>query len=260
MDLEQAWNRIGGLLTGEVAVVTGGGRGNGEGIARGLARAGAVVAVLDVDEWAAAAVADDIGKQGGTAKSFAADITDVAACEAAAEAVRAEFGDVSILVNNAGILHRFNVDDPEFLGSFETQYKVNVLGSVHMVHALVKQLLATGGTIINVGSTASFRSPPKGTGYTASKGAVLQLTRGLAAELGPRGVRVNAIAPGAILTRMTEDLQNDPDKRDWVINRTPLRKFGTPQDLAGVAVLLASQLSSHVAGVMVPVDGGVTAQ
>lgn len=255
------WGHVAGLLSGQVAVVTGGARGNGQGIAQGLAGAGAAVAIVDIDLGAAKEAAAEINASGGVAQEFEVDITDHAQCVTAAGQIKERFGDVSILVNNAGILHRVTIDEPGFLESFETQYSVNVRGAVNITHALVEQIIATQGTIINVGSTACFRSPPRGTGYTTSKGAVLQLTRGLAAELGPKGVRVNGVAPNAMLTRMTLDLQNDPALRDAVIARTPLRKFGLPTDLAGPVIFLASaQLAGHVSGVMLPVDGGVTAQ
>jgi len=257
---EVDWAHVTGLLSGQVAVVTGAGRGNGEGIAQGLAGAGAAVAVLDVDEEAARAVASQIVERGGKATAFGLDVTDLEACERVAAEVREDLGQVSILVNNAGVMHRIELDEPDFLGSFETQYDINVRGYVYMARAFVDQLLATSGTIINVGSTACFVSPPKGTGYAVSKGAVLQLTRGLASELGPRGVRVNGIAPDAILTRMSLDLQSDPQKRDHVIGRTPLRKFGKPSDVAGPVIFLASQLAGHVTGAMIPVDGGRLAQ
>lgn len=255
------WTSLGGLLSGQVAVVTGGGRGNGEGIAQGLAGVGATVAIVDIDIDAAKTAVAEINDRGGRAQEYQADITDPAECQRVAAEIKAQFGEVSILVNNAGILHRTTIDEPDFLESFEQQYAVNVRGSVNMAHAFVDQIVATKGSITNVGSTACFRSPPRGTGYTASKGAVLQLTRGLAAELGPRGVRVNGVAPNAMLTRMTLDMQNDPAIRDAVINRTPLRKFGVPTDLAGPVIFLSSPLlAGHVSGVMLPVDGGVTAQ
>jgi NAD(P)-dependent dehydrogenase (short-subunit alcohol dehydrogenase family) len=248
--------RLAGLLEGHVAAVTGAAQGNGEGIARGLAAAGAAVAILDLDLEKAQAVAEKITGEGGRAVACKVDVTDYADCGRAAAVVEAALGTPSILVNNAGVLIRARVDDDAFLDSISRQHDINLLGPANMVKAFLPALTQTRGRVVNVGSTASFRSPPAGSGYAASKGALLQLTKVLAAELAPSGIRVNGIAPGLIATRMSANLREDEETAARILARTPIGRFGDPTDLAGPVVFLVSDMSSYVTGVMIPVDGG----
>lgn len=245
-----------GLLRGEVAVVTGGARGNGERLAHGLAREGAAVAVLDVDGTGARAVADAVAAIGARAGAWQVDVTDPAACERVATEVRDRFGPVSVLVNNAGILRRVPTGHPDLVTSVEQHLRVNAVGAVVMVQALLPQLRETRGRVVNLGSIASFLATPGGAGYGASKGAVLQLTKVLAMELAPEGIRVNAIAPGVMVTPMTEAVRSDPEKAAAFLAHTPMGRFGDPDELIGPVVFLASGMSSYVTGVTLPVDGG----
>jgi NAD(P)-dependent dehydrogenase (short-subunit alcohol dehydrogenase family) len=246
----------GTLLLGDVAVVTGAAQGNGEQIAHGLAAHGAAVAVVDLNLTGAEVVASAIRSTGAHAQAYQADVADPAACHALADRVAAELGAASVLVNNAGILQRVPTGDEAFLASMESHFRVNVLGVATMVQAFLPQLRATSGRVVNVGSIASFLATPGGGGYGASKGAVRQLTKVLALELAPEGIRVNAVAPGVMVTAMTEPVRTDPARAARFLAHTPLGRFGDPSELVGPVVFLASGLSSYVTGVMLPVDGG----
>ena len=248
--------RLAHLLDGNVAVVTGAARGNGEGIARGLAAAGAAVAILDIDRGEAEAVAEKIIADGGQAIACQLDVTDYVDCERTASIITSALGAPSILVNNAGVLIRARVADEDFLDSIRRQQDINLLGPANMVKAFLPALTATRGRVVNVGSTACFRSPPAGSGYAASKGALLQLTKVLAAELAPSGIRVNGIAPGLIATRMSANLREDEQTAARILARTPIGRFGDPSDLVGPVLFLVSDMSAYVTGVMIPVDGG----
>lgn len=245
-----------GLLDGDIAVVTGGARGNGEAIAKGLAGLGASVAVVDVDTEGCEAVAAAIRAAGGRAHSYSCDVTVVPECTSLAESVAKDLGPISILVNNAGIIRRTPISDAAFLESFQAVIAVNVLGTANMVKACLPQLVLTKGRVVNLGSIASFLSTPGGAAYASSKGAVLQLTKTMAAELAPDGIRVNAIAPGVIKTPMTEVTRNNPETAARFLAHTPLNRFGEPDELVGPIAFLASSMSSYVTGVMLPVDGG----
>lgn len=252
-------SKLAGLLEGQTAVVTGAAQGNGYAIALGLARAGATVVVADMNGAGAAAAAAEIAGEGLKAWSAALDVSDWPACRALAAEVEQRSGKVSVLVNNAGILRRAALDAPSIRDDWSMTFKVNVDGPFNMVTTFLDQLVATKGRIINVGSIQSFVSAPNSASYTASKGAVIQFTKALAAELGPKGVRVNGIAPGVIATPMTDSTRNDPEKLGRFLAHTPIGRVGEPHELIGPAVFLASDLSSYVHGVMLPVDGGYLA-
>ena len=247
------------LLAGDVAVVTGAARGNGLAMARGLVAAGAAVALADVDGDEVSRVAHGIAEAGGRVTALRLDVTDRQACVAAAARIEAALGPVSILVNNAGILRRGPMESERFTQDWEDIFRTNVDGCINMVLALREQLCRTRGRIINIGSIASFTGAMNAVAYVSSKGAVLQLTKALAAELAPHGVRVNGIAPGRIVTAMTEGHRDDPAGKASYLAHTPLGRYGEPEDLAGPVVFLASPMSAYVTGVMLPVDGGFLA-
>lgn len=244
------------LLRGDVAVVTGAAQGNGEQLAHGLAAHGAAVAVVDLNGAGAEAVASAIRRTGARAQAYQADVADLAMCLGLADQIGAELGSASVLVNNAGILQRVPTGDEWFVASMESHFRVNLLSVASMVQAFLPQLRQTRGRVVNVGSIASFLATPGGGGYGASKGAVRQLTKVLALELAPDGIRVNAVAPGVMVTSMTEPVRSDPDRAAGFLAHTPLGRFGEPSELVGPVVFLASALSSYVTGVMLPVDGG----
>jgi NAD(P)-dependent dehydrogenase (short-subunit alcohol dehydrogenase family) len=239
------------LLEGKTALITGGGSGIGEGIARAMVEHGARVIVVDVNEAGAERVATAIG-----AAHFALDVTDRAAVDALAASVLRDFGPISVLVNNAGIIRRAKIDDPATRAHWDATIAVNLDGPYNMVTAFQDQLKATKGSVINLGSIQSFIALPNSAAYTASKSAIRGLTKALAIELSPLGVRVNAIGPGMIATPLNADARQNPDYMANFASRVPLGRLGEPADIAGPAVFLASDLARYVTGVTLPVDGG----
>jgi NAD(P)-dependent dehydrogenase (short-subunit alcohol dehydrogenase family) len=165
-------------------------------------------------------------------------------------------GAVGIVVNNAGVLLRGGISDSATDSNWDRTIAVNVNGPFNIVSAFLPQLRQTQGAIINIGSIQSFVAAPNSSAYTASKGAVLQFTKALAAELAPDGIRVNGIAPGIIATPMTESTRADQAKLEGFLRHVPMRRVGQPEELAGAAVFLASPLASYITGAMLPVDGG----
>ncbi len=246
-------------IAGSVAVVTGAGQGNGRAIALGLAGAGARVALCDVNGKMAGETAAVIRAEGGEALAQTVDVADLAACHAFAAIVGERFGEAAVLVNNAGIIRRHGFDDPAFDDHWDATFRVNVHGTKNMVRAFVPQLEKTRGCIVNL---ASIMSQTAGAGipaYVASKGAVAQFTKALAHELAPRGIRVNAIAPGVIDTPMTQATRDNEAAIGRFMAHTPLGRTGKPDELVGPVIFLASGMSSYVTGAILPVDGGYLA-
>lgn len=244
------------LLAGEIAVVTGAAQGNGLAIARGLAQHGAKVALADCNETLLAETVSSLKGEGRCVAGFPLDVSNYSDCCDFSQAVKTQLGAVSILVNNAGIVRRVGVRDDQFIVSMRALFEVNTLGSANMVKALLDDLSSTKGRVINVGSIASFVSTTGGVAYGASKGGVLLMTKTMAAELAPLGIRVNGIAPGLIETPMTEPTRANPKSAQLYLDHIPMNRFGSATELVGPVVFLASQLSSYVTGVMLPVDGG----
>ena len=250
-----------GLLDGHIAVVTGGGSGIGRAIAKGYAREGAQVAVLDANLATAAETAKAITAAGGKASSFELDVTEREQCRKVAAQVGASVGRVSILVNNAGINRRnaFTADAQAVIKDWQDVLAVNLNGVFNVTHAFLAQLRATKGRIVNIGSVQSFVHvrTPNSVAYTASKHGVLGFTRALAAELGKDGVRVNAIGPGFIETPLNEKVRaNNPELIKIFMDHTPLGRAGKPEDIVGPAIFLACDLSAYVTGSIVMADGG----
>jgi len=245
-----------GLLSGRLALITGGGSGIGEGIARAMVEAGARVIVADVNHEGAARVAASIGEE---ARYYALDVTDRAACDALAGTILGDIGAISILVNNAGIIRRGKVDAPETRADWDATMAVNLDGPYNMVIAFLDALKETRGAVINIGSIQSFVALPNSAAYTTSKGGVRALTKALAIELSPLGIRVNAIGPGMIATPLNAAARENPDYMKNFTDRVPLGRLGEPADIAGPAVFLASDLARYVTGVTLPVDGGFLA-
>ena len=249
-----------GLLEGHIAAVTGGGSGIGQGICQAYAREGARVIVLDINPAGAEETLDLVKRAGGKASAVKLDVTDRAACRAAATEI-ARGGNISILVNNAGINRRNPItgDSAAVSKDWDDILSINLDGVFNVTTAFLDQLRATRGRIVNIGSIQSFVHVawPNSAAYTTSKHGVLGFTRALAAELGKDGVRVNAIGPGLIETRINAEARaKNPEMVAMVMRHTPLNRPGKPDDIAGPAVFLASDLSSYVTGSIIMADGG----
>jgi NAD(P)-dependent dehydrogenase (short-subunit alcohol dehydrogenase family) len=249
------------LLANHIAVVTGAGSGIGRAIAAGYAREGARVALLDVNGQAAERAAKEIRDVGGKADAFALDVTRREDCMAIAKQVADKVGQVSILVNNAGITRRnaFTSDADTVAGDWHDVLAINLNGVFNVTQAFLAPLRASKGRIINIGSIQSFvhLRTPSSTAYTTSKHGVLGFTKALAAELGKEGVRVNAIGPGFIETAINEKVRaTNPALVQAFLDHTPLGRTGKPEDIVGPAIFLASDLSSYVTGSIVMADGG----
>jgi len=244
------------LLEGKIALVTGAGSGIGEGIAHAMAKAGARVVAVDANAETAERTAKAIG---GGARSYACDVTDRAGADALALRVKREVGAIGILVNNAGIIRRGTVWDENVRSDWDTTLAVNLDGPFIMTTAFLAQLEESKGSVVNIGSVQSFVALPNSAAYTTSKGGVRALTKALAIELSPKGVRVNAIGPGLIATPLNAKARQNPDYMRNFTNRIPLGRIGTPEDIGPVAVFLASDMARYITGVTLPVDGGFLA-
>lgn len=244
-------------LSGKVAVVTGASKGIGAEIAKQLAVNGASVVVnYASSKTGAASVVDAISKRGGEAIAVQADISKQSGINRLFAQAKKQFGRVDILVNNAGI-YEFAPLESVTEEHFHKQFNLNVLGLILASQAAAKQFGPEGGSIMNISSVVSTLAVPNGSVYSATKGAVDALTRSLAAELGPRKVRVNAINPGMV---ETEGFQSagigESDMRKQVEAQTPLGRIGQPLDIAGAAVFLASQDAAWITGETFRISGG----
>jgi NAD(P)-dependent dehydrogenase (short-subunit alcohol dehydrogenase family) len=246
-------------IMGAVAVVTGAAQGNGRAIAEGLARAGAKVALCDLQKTQVDEAAAALRAEGFTAHGIAVDVTDPASVAQLALDVQATLGDTEILINNAGIIRRTPFSSPTFDADWAAVMAVNANGPMLMVRAFLGQLRSTKGRIVNLGSIMSVLGGPGLVAYAASKGAVLQLTKALAHDLSLDGIRVNAIAPGVIETPMTAATRNDPEAIGRFMMHTPMKRPGQPEELVGPVLFLASHMSTYVTGALLPVDGGYLA-
>jgi NAD(P)-dependent dehydrogenase (short-subunit alcohol dehydrogenase family) len=246
-----------GLLVGSIALVTGAGSGIGEAIAVAMAREGARIVSVDINIGAAVRVARAVGEN---AVGLACDVTDRTACDALAVQVRTEIGPISVLVNNAGIIRRGKVTDTNARRDWDDTLAVNLDGPYNMVTGFLDQLRETKGSVINIGSIQSFVALPNSAAYTTSKGGVRLLTKALAIELGPMGIRVNAIGPGFTATPFNADARQNPDYMANFTGRIPLGRIGAPEDVALPAVFLASEMARYITGVTIPVDGGYLAR
>ena len=247
-------------LDGKVAVVTGGGGGLGSLAARAFAAAGADVAVVGRTAGTLQAVVDGVRGKGRRAEAVVADVTHSAEVNRMVEQVVGAFGRIDVLFNNAGVTSPKTVvelTDEDWHRIMDT----SATGAFYCARAAVPVMMRQGeGCIINMGSILSARGMARRTAYSAAKAAVTNLTRALALELGPHGIRVNAIAPTVIVTDLNRELvRTQPQLYQAVLDRTPLGRLGEPEDLAGALVFLASSASRFVTGQTLFVDGGYTA-
>ena len=247
---------MGILLEGHIAVITGAGSGIGRAIVKGFAAEGAKVMAADINEAGAAETAAMITDAGGTALSSALDVTDRASCAALADKVSSGFGQVSVLVNNAGIVRRAPISAQGADQDWDDIMSVNATGVYNVTKAFLEPLRQKKGRIVNIGSIQSFVHTGNAAAYTVAKHGVLGFTRALAAELGPDGIRVNAIGPGLIRTPLNAENRAKTDMESRFVAQTPLRRAGEAEDIAGPAIFLASDMSDFVTGAYVPVDGG----
>lgn len=241
-------------LKDKVAIVTGAGRGIGLVTAQTFAREGAKVALCDLDLPEVQAAAEEIRKSGGQAVAFQANTAKTPSVQELLSKVMAEYGRVDILVNNAGIIR-----DKQLLkmeeAEFDSVIEVNLKG-VYLCTRHVAEVMAAngGGVILNASSVVALYGNFGQTNYVASKAGVIGMTKVWARELGRKGIRVNAVAPGFIETRMTEGI---PDKvMEKLVEKVPLGRMGKPQDIANAYLWLASDESSYVTGHVLSVDGG----
>lgn len=234
-------------LTGKVALVTGAGRGLGAAIAAGLAARGALVVAADVDASAAAETARTIGEP---AASYGLDVRDAAQWRTVVDAVVADHGSLDILVNNAGVYRKAPIEDWSD-EDIALVLDINLLGTILGVREAARSM-ADGGAIVNISSTAGLSGHRNALPYSATKFAVRGVTRSAALELGDRGIRVNAVCPGAIATSML-----DPGLTDW--SHLPLARPAAPDEVAGLVAFLASSAAGYCTGGEYAVDGGLSA-
>ena len=243
-------------LKDQVAIVTGSAAGIGQGIAELFAAAGAAVVVSDLDIDKADSVADKIYQAGGQAISAYCDVTSEASRMDLLDAAFDEFGKVSILVNNAGGGGPQPFDMP--LETFESAYRLNVFSGFHLSQLCAPLMEKNGGgAILNISSMAGENKNKRMTSYASSKAAVNHLTRNMAFDLGPKGIRVNAIAPGAIKTAALESVLT-PEIEALMLRRTPLPRLGQPSDIANAALFLCSPAAAWISGQILTVSGGGT--
>ncbi|MBI3986217.1 MAG: SDR family oxidoreductase [Lentisphaerae bacterium] len=244
-------------LSGHTALVTGGNTGIGLGMALGLAGAGARVAVVGRDPDKNKAALKMLRPVNRSAAAFVFDLKAISGIPAFFKSVSRRLGGIDILVNNAGVQCRGRADRVP-IAAFEKTVRLNLTAPYALAQCFARERMAAGkpGCILFTASLMSEAARPTTSAYTATKGAIRQLVKALAVDWAPHGIRVNGIGPGYIRTEMTRPLFEDPAFDEWVRKRTPQGRWGTPDDLGGVAVFLASEAARFITGQIVYVDGG----
>jgi NAD(P)-dependent dehydrogenase (short-subunit alcohol dehydrogenase family) len=246
-------------LEGKIALVTGAGAGIGRAMAETFAREGAVVAVADRDGTAAQEVAAAIVKANGAASAHDIDVTETSQVKALLAEIGSRHGRLDVLVNNAGVGER---SDFRHLSdeAWDRVWKTNLDGTVRCAREAFDLLKASGNaSVINLSSVMATKHTRQMAVYSATKGAVSALTRSLAVEYAPYGIRVNALAPGYVETALIGRYLQNPMIAKALLTQTPLRRFGTPQDIAHAALFLASDEAAYITGASLNVDGGMGA-
>lgn len=243
-------------LTGKVALVTGGARGNGKAIAGALLNAGSQVILADIRKNELISTVNRFKKQNLNAIAYPCDLTNSKVIKNLKNYIKTTFGRIDILVNNAGITLPGNAS-PYDVKKWDETYKIN-LKTPFLLSQEISKLMITqkSGVIINITSLNSELAFPNNPAYVSFKGALKQLTKSLALDLGKYGIRVNNIGPGYFVTEMTRKSWNNPAKRKKIQNKTVLGRWGKPEDLCGAVVFLASDSSSYITGQDIYVDGG----
>jgi gluconate 5-dehydrogenase len=244
-------------LSGRTALITGSSRGLGRAFAEGLAAAGARVVLNGVNAERLEQAAAEMRAEGHEVLTAAFDVTDEAAIKTAFERLDAERVAIDILVNNAGIQLRKPMLELD-TADWQRVIDANLTSAFVIGREAARRMAKHGrGKIINIGSVTSELARATVAAYTVSKGGIKMLTKAMAAEWGEKGIQANAIGPGYMLTDMTEALVNDPEFDAWVKARTPLRRWGLPEELHGTAIFLASDASNYVTGQIIYADGGM---
>lgn len=246
-------------LTGKRALITGSSQGIGFALARGLAAAGANIVLNGRDTTKLDAAANTLRGEGVTVDVLAFDATDHEGVRKAIDGFEAETGAIDILVNNAGMQHRTALEDFP-ADAFERLLQTNVASVFHVGQACARHMIKRGaGKIVNIASVQTALARPGIAPYTATKGAVANLTKGMATDWARHGLQCNALAPGYFDTPLNAALVADPEFSAWLANRTPAQRWGNVEELVGACIFLTSQASSFVNGTTVYVDGGITA-
>jgi len=245
-------------LTGKAALVTGATRGLGEVSAMALGKAGADVAVCGRNQADLERVSKAIQSLGRKAGGFVLDVTSKASVQSGVEQILREFGKVDILVNNAGVNHRVPVlEYPE--EKWDLVINTNLKGYFLVAQAVVPQMIERGyGKVINMSSILGAVALPNQLAYASSKGGVDQMTKVMALEWAKQGVRVNAIGPTYFETELVAQLRNDPERFNFINERTPMGRWGYPPELEGIVIFLASTASDFITGQTIYIDGGWT--
>ena len=246
-------------LTGKLALITGSSQGIGLTLAKGLTDAGAAVVLNGRDEKKLSAAADTLRESGATVHQMAFDVTDHAATAAAVASIEADIGAIDILINNAGMQHRSPLHefDPAM---FEKLLQTNITSVFNVGQAVAQHMIKRGaGKIINIASVQTALARPGIAPYTATKGAVGNLTKGMATDWAQFGLNVNALAPGYFDTPLNAALVSDEAFSAWLANRTPTGRWGQLDELIGASIFLSSGASSFVNGHILYVDGGISA-
>lgn len=241
---------------GKTAIITGSGRGIGAAIAKRLAKDGFDIAINELSEEAGQQTAEECRALGVKASVYAADVSDYAQCEELVKKVKEEFGTIDVLVNNAGItrdglLLRMSED------TYDTVIRINQKSVFNMTKlAGAVMLRQKSGSIVNLASVAGLYGNPGQMNYSASKGAVIAMTKTAAKELGSRGIRVNAVAPGFIQTPMTDKLTEE--QKNAILEQIAMKRYGQPEEIANVVAFLCGDDSSYVTGQIIEISGGLS--
>lgn len=246
-------------LDGKVAWVTGASRGLGRALAYALAGAGAELLLMARSEAPMRRIADDITAAGGVAHVVVGSVDDPADVAVAAERIQQHWGRLDVLVNNAGVSPMFKRSEQVSAEEWRTVLDINLYGPLACCQAAFP-VMGSGGSIVNVSSVHGVSAHERLVAYAASKGGVEMLTRCLAVEWAPQGIRVNSIAPGYLETDMTVALREHPRWRSSLLGKIPMGRFGTTAEIAASTVFLASDAASYVTGATLFADGGWTAQ